>query len=297
VEEMMSDGGDGGALGAAPAAAPSPTSVVSTPIQLSRVTARRCGGRISTILGKPATFADPWFFTADDDLTYVVKVASSKDRSAFNEAVFGRLARHVELPVPEMAAILVPPDLIADDPQLSAVGFPAGVHVGVSRLPNGSFDLRGDILTTLGPSIQIENEDRLPATVVYSSWIHDGDHRGNDGNWMLEPKDDNKFAAWVIDFGHSLGGPGWTAAYLQSIADPNSVLQLGPHRIAAKACAAPGAFASALNRVDNITPDQLAELVGTVPTDWEPPAGERAEVGRALVSRRTGVDNLFKAKS
>lgn len=51
-------------------------------LRLPLVEARRCDGRVSTMLNKHATAADPWFFTADDGTTYVVKVASPKDRTA-----------------------------------------------------------------------------------------------------------------------------------------------------------------------------------------------------------------------
>ncbi len=156
-------------------------------VQLPQVTARRCDGRVASVLGKHATAADPYFFTADDGMTYAVKLVAA-DRTAFNEAMFARLARRIELRVPDVVAIDVPPELVADDIQLSAVSYPAGTHVGVARLPNGSFDLRGGVLQKLGANLRIENEHELPGTVIYSSWIEDHDHISNLGNWMLEPR-------------------------------------------------------------------------------------------------------------
>jgi len=271
--------------------APAPVSQMMA-LQIPRVEARRCGGRVCTVLGKAATAADPWFFTADDGTTYVVKVATRKNRMAFNEAVFGRLARHVELRVPELVTINIPPDLIADDPELSAVKYPPGDHVGVARLPNGSFDLRGGVLTTLGPNLQIENEAELPGTVVYSSWIDDADHAGNDGNWMLEPREDNKYVVWMIDFGHSLGGPNWTSAALAMKSAPTSVRKMGPHKIAEQACCK--GFETPIAIISTVSREELEGLVQAIPADWQPDLQERTEVVNFLIARRSGVESLFK---
>jgi hypothetical protein len=252
------------------------------------VTARRCDGQVAKVLGKHPTAADPYFFTADDGTTYVVKLVT-RDRTAFNEAMFTRLARRIELRVPDVVAIEVPQDLIDDDPLLSAVNYPAGIHVGVTRLPNGTFDLRGGALQKLGATLQIENEAELPGTVAFSSWIDDHDHRGNDGNWMLEPRDQNRYVVWIIDFGHAVQGPNWDAARLQQLQDPATVQKLGPHAVAASACNLPHCFEPALNKIRAITQQELDELAQAVPANWQPVVADRTALAACLISRRPGV--------
>lgn len=267
----------------------SPSSqAVANVIQLQRVTARRFDGRVANIIGKPSTATDPYFFTADDGITYVTKVVTP-DRTAFNDAMFSRLARRVELRVPDVVAIDVPAELVADDPQLSAVRYPPGLHVGVARLPNGSFDLRGGALQKLGGNIQIENERELPGSVIYCSWIEDADHLINGGNWMLEPREQNKYIVWIIDFGDALGGFGWDHARLQQLQDPATVQKLGPHAIAARACAVPGCFQESLDRVGAIDQQELADLALGIPQAWQPGPADRVALAACLISRRPGL--------
>jgi hypothetical protein len=261
--------------------------------QLPLVTARRCDGRVATILGKHATAADPWFFTAGDGTTYVVKVASTHDRTAFNEAFFGRLARHVNLRVPEVVVIDVPADLVADDPQLSAINYPPGLHVGVARLPNGSFDLRGGVLKQFGTKLRLENECELPGTVVFSSWVEDHDHAGNDGNWMLEPREDDKYIMWMIDFGHALTGPNWQAAALVRLGNPETVRRQQPHHAVAPACRE-GTFEPTLERVDAMAIEELAALAKSVPAEWLPVADERTKAATMLAARRPGLGTAYR---
>ena len=61
------EAGDGAATNNPPT--PPTESPPAAMVQLSHVTARRCDGRVASVLGKGATFTDPWFFTADDDIT------------------------------------------------------------------------------------------------------------------------------------------------------------------------------------------------------------------------------------
>jgi hypothetical protein len=221
-------------------------------------------------------------------MTYVTKVVTA-NRTAFNEAMFTRLARRIELRVPDVVAIDVPADLVADDPQLSAVSYPPGLHVGVARLPNGSFDLRGGALQKLGSNLQIENEHELPGTVVYSSWIEDADHVINGGNWMLEPREQNRYVVWVIDFGDALGGSGWDSTRLEQLQDPATVQKLGPHAVAARACAAPDCFETSLDRVIAIEQQELVDLALGIPEAWQPGPGDRTALAACLISRRPGL--------
>lgn len=260
---------------------------------IPKVVARRSGGRVATALNKAPTAADPWFFTADDGTTYLVKLATT-DRCAFNEAFFGRLAKEMALPVPDVVTIEVDQDLIDDDPELSAACYPAGLHVGVSRLPNGTIDLRGGALRLLGPNLHIENVASLPATVVYCSWIDDHDHCANDGNWMIQHVGGNRYVVWMIDFGHSLMGPTWTASALAARADPARVERLRAHAIVTPACADQGCYDSALARVAAISDQHLGDLLATVPSEWDPPASERAAVVPFLRAREPGLRAIFQ---
>jgi hypothetical protein len=260
---------------------------------IPKVVARRSGGRVATALNKAPTAADPWFFTADDGNTYLVKLAAH-DRCAFNEAFFGRLAKSLTLPVPDVVTIEIDQDLVDDDPELSAVKYPAGLHVGVSRLPNGTVDLRGGILRLLGPSLVIDNADALPGTAVFSAWIDDHDHVANDGNWMLQPVGGNHYVVWMIDFGHALRGPHWTAGALAANAVPTAVRSGRLHAIVAPACAMRGAYDPALARVAAITDQYLGELLVTVPAAWDPPAAERDAVIPFLRARAPGLRAVFR---
>lgn len=276
-----------------PVVAPAPA-VPAAPVAVPVVRARRCDGSVATVLGRAPTAADPWFFNADNGTTYVVKVATAGNRTAFNEVFFGTLARRLGLRAPEVVAIDVSGDLIADDPQLHAAAFPAGNHVAIAKLPNGAIDLRGRPLHEYATNFKIENENELPGTVVYSSWIEDHDHKGNDGNWMLEPipHSPNSFIAWIIDFGHALRGSDWSPATLAEIADPATVKQLGPHPLAAQAFGR-HALDQCVDQISGLGVPELAALLAAVPNNWEPnSAAERDGLSACLLGRRPGLQQF-----
>lgn len=275
-----------------PLVPPQATSLPVGPPPVKTVEALRSVGNVAKVLGANPTWTDPWFFTADNGVTYVVKPTETGDRGAFNELVFAGLARELFLNVPEVVAINVSKELVEDDVELKTARFPPGLHIGVARLPNGSIDLRDGYLAKLGSSITILNPECLSASVVYSSWIHDGDHEGNDGNWMLEPRENDRYIVWMIDFGHALGGPFWTGLHLQQLADPATVEMCGPHEVAKKECGN-GKHGAILGRIDTITPQVIDQFSARAPVAWEPDQTERDQISTCLIGRRPGLLRLF----
>lgn len=69
---------------------------------LRNVQASRCLGSVAEVNGSPPTASDPWFFGGTDGITYVVKLARSGDRTAFNELFFGAMGQLLNLPIPEV---------------------------------------------------------------------------------------------------------------------------------------------------------------------------------------------------
>ena len=67
------------------------------------------------------------------------------------------------------------------------------------------------------------------------------------------------------------------------------VRKLGPHAVAARACAAPDCYQASLDRVDTITQQELADLALGIPQAWQPGTQGRMALAACLISRRPGL--------
>lgn len=203
---------------------------------------------------------------------YVVKAKSSYVgwRSLFNEQVIGRLGQALGAPVPPIALIDVPNELIAGLFQMRHMldGIAHGSRV-ISHVTDSD--------TVRNYRIP-ENRARFAALAVLYGWV------GVDDVWELEFIYDQSPSGMVYSVDHGdffPRGPEWRARDLErhppAIPNPTLRFRCGLRR------AELSAVAAELSRMSNT---MIAEAVSAPPDRWEVPIEDRIAVARYLSLRR-----------
>ncbi|MDZ4689066.1 MAG: HipA family kinase [Planctomycetaceae bacterium] len=217
-----------------------------------------------------SSISKPALMACSDGQEYVVKSIANPclKRAMANDQVMGRAAAAMNAPVPTVALVNVPQDLINGQPELA--DFVAGVTHGSKYMPDASKTRQGIAHGTVP-----DNRGRFASlALLYGLALVQRDHQFfyQDGAHLV----------WSFDHGHFFpNGPNWSVASLQGVppATPDAQIVAG--------CALSLLeLAGAKPRLNRVTDDVLAEAIGAVPAAWDVTPDEKAELAVYLERRR-----------
>lgn len=190
-------------------------------------------------------------------------------RTMFNEYVAGSLGKLIGAPVPEVALICVPRQLVDQHnllPRLS--GLAHGSHfIRDCREPEGQKD---QIL------FETVNRERFALLAVFLGWAI----------WKVPGDkefiyDETSHRVYCIDFGNFLGGPDWKVSEFQS-----SSMATLDDVLCDKCKFTSDELADARALLVKVTPEQLVAAIGVPPNEWGVEYTERVELAKFLWKRR-----------
>ena len=220
------------------------------------------------------TAASPFLGKCDDSANWWIKPpVPGMTKALVSEWVVGRLGHLIGAPVCQVALVRIPEALL---PCEFSPGRPLVAGIGC-----GSRDLEGTPTEKKGQLEHRESDDnRRRHAGVYAlvDWFF-----GNDLQWLHDVADD-----WTL-YSHDHGwylppdGADWTTDQLRATAD--------------QACAPTGDAAGIddgeLTRLagalDSLTPEQIAEVLRSVPAEWGATAEDLQCLGAFLEHRATHV--------
>ena len=225
----------------------------------------RCAYPVSPI-GKGVSGA--WKVMGDDGRHYLVKFHTKGDRTALNEILCGHLAPLFNLPTLEPVLITMDAGPAAQISRERAKGrlgpVEQGIHFGVRFsepfLTVESLADVGEHLTTE----QMDNLDAVPSMLGFDTMVQNHDRPCD--NTAVEPNVlGTGYSYRVFDFGHALGGPGWTA---DGIKNTYEILDsLRTSCLAAAHIAAPDDFERSLLAFESHLEQWMEELVDSLPPE------------------------------
>jgi hypothetical protein len=150
---------------------------------------------------------------ASDSHLYVVKFTNNPQgvRILANEWIASRLARRIELPVPEVAEVEVPRWLIHSTPELSfelssgRVACDEGVHFGSRFAVDPQEGKVTDFLPT-ACSPRVKNFAVFIGAVIFDKWTCNTDRR--QAVYVCRPEG-TRYSAVLIDQGHCFNATNW----------------------------------------------------------------------------------------
>ena len=253
---------------AAPAAAdPAPAAAADpppTPAALQPI-------RATAYIRNWGSASDPAALKCDDGHTYVVKArhAARPDiaRMMVAERVVISLGHLLAAPVPPIALIDVPQDLIAAQPQLQT--WTSGEAHGSRFIENTTER------AALSHTQESVNRTRFARLAVLFGWAQASDHQ-----FIYEKTDPHR--VYSHDHGHFFnGGPGWSDNSLATApaATIDAVLVQGCTLTADE-------INDAIGRLRDVTTQEVAEIVDGVPAVWGITDAERVALRENLLRRR-----------
>lgn len=240
------------------------------------------------------------FIEFDDGYTYLVKFHSSLEkysmpRNTLNELLGERLGRQLCLPIPSTKIVWVSKDFIdaTDELKVAKGKNPpreAGLHIGVLKIdraynlahPRIKSKMKGAMLYGA-----VTNQRDLAGTIVFDTWVLNGDRIENEGNSLFQEvsRSKAKYNYWQIDHGHIFTGPNWRDSELNIKAPIQLVLPgfKGIHNHAVRF----GCFTPFLGRLNqNIDPGVIEDYLDQVPTSWGLGYNERQALLSFLQTRQ-----------
>lgn len=210
--------------------------------------------------------------------TYSVKFIGNGHgtRMLANEQVVGTLGIYLEAPIPPIAHVTVPQELIeANGIVVNGVPAIAGVHHG-SRWED---DCSGRLWIETGT--EDVNRVRFAALCVLYSWVAAGDRQ-------LIYKNQPPRLVFSVDHGHFFpGGPPWSVASLSAAGPPVIDADLA-------AAAGPGAYGPTLARLADLSSETVAGAISRIHPSWGVPDDDLAALARFLIERAAQTVQLFQ---
>jgi hypothetical protein len=243
----------------------------------------------------------PGIVEADDYGTYVVKFRGAGQglKALVAEVVVGELARRLDLPVPELVAVELAPEIgkyEADQEVQDLLNASVGLNLGVDFLP-GSFGWDG-WQTSDGSGVLAEDcataEDRQAAVRLAAQvlWL-DAFTANVDRSWRNPNVLIWHRKLWLIDHGAALYfHHGWGRSADRPLAPGQFAIQ--PYDASDHIMRAHLAEVAAADRelAPRVTPALLAEVLAQVPDEWLEPVPGVAGLDTVAEVRQTYVDYL-----
>lgn len=221
------------------------------------------------------TASTPVELICADGNTYVVKCQrpgnveqGQQGQMMFNDQTAGRLGRAMGAPVPDVALIDVPAELIAQNPEMAHIA--PGLAHGSKKVPNVT-----ERVNSFDHADKGTNRQRFASLAIFFGWLF-----GSDRQFIFEKSD--PYRVYSHDHGHFFhGGPPWTPATLNAA----PLAQAQAEIVAALNCTL-DELRVACGPLHMVTSAQIAEAIAIPPMPWAFGLPERVALAEYLHRRR-----------
>lgn len=152
----------------------------------------------------------PMLFQTDQGF-YVVKNKSNVEgpRVLINEFVCYKLAKILNLPIPDAALINLNQSTIDTDPSLQKDNISPGIHFGSKFIPKSQTSIQPPLVDL------VINKDDIPSIILFDQIVYNDDRTLNKGNLLIDLKEKMILA---IDHSHTFkNGAIWDKYELERI--------------------------------------------------------------------------------
>jgi hypothetical protein len=210
-------------------------------------------------------------------------------RVLVNELVGSQIALRVGVPTPETVLMEVTATFLQANTFLEkryARPVSPGTHFG-SRLLRNMFD---NPPTSLIRSAR--NRTDFPTVIAFDVLTNNHDRVNATNFLMVRPDQYPRMLDFVsIDFGHCFGSPSWDSSI-----DANVGKWCGScFSEMAECIEGPEPFREAVDRIADVSPEWLADLLDSIPPEWSLTDSERTALSRFIIGQRGQVMAILNA--
>lgn len=223
---------------------------------------------------------------------YVVKSANNEDgpRVLVNEFVSYKLAKLIDMPIPEAALIHINEELIATSSDLTEMGVKPGEHFGSKFLQRANTNLQPPLVRLA------TNLDDVPSIILFDQIIFNDDRTKNPGNLIFDLK--NK-KLMIIDHSHVFKlGALWNPHQLKLINEEAPQLVSDFHRhnykILLEYVNGFNPFHKILTKIQGLSRQDIEWCCNGIPDSWCLSTEDRQALIDFLWYRISNIDGFLK---
>jgi hypothetical protein len=208
---------------------------------------------------------NPLFMRCSNDL-YVVKTLGNKDgpKVLINEFVCYKLAKLLDLPIPDAALVHINKEIIDSSPKLIELGVRPGWHFGSQVIKKATTSIQPPMLKL------IQNTEDIPSIILFDQIIYNEDRTLNKGNLLLDLKEKKLL---IIDHSHVFKiGAIWDKTQLELINQDGLCLVKDFHghnyKVLLKYVNGFNPFNKIMQRIETISKVDLEWCFYEIPEEW-----------------------------
>ncbi|MGO4888010.1 HipA family kinase [Anaerobacillus sp. MEB173] len=234
---------------------------------------------------------NPLLMRTQHDL-YVVKTIDHKEepKVLINELVCYKLAKLLDIPIPDVAVVNISQHIIQSTPKLIELGVQPGKHFGSKFVSKAQPNLQPPMLRIA------TNLEDIPSIILFDQIIYNDDRTTNRGNLLFDLKQKRLLA---IDHSHVFKiGALWDEVQLKRIHEEGICLIKEFHghnyKVLLKYVNGNNPFNKVLQKVSELTIAAIEWCVSDIPDEWGLTDGERGVMIEFIWYRIENVAEILK---
>jgi hypothetical protein len=198
---------------------------------------------------------------------YVVKINGTDHgpRILINELICYKLAKLMDIPIPDAALISIDQTMLDLNPELRSLGTLPGMHFGSKLVPRIQVPISEPMLKL------VHNKEDIPSIILFDQIIYNDDRTLNPGNLLIDTKERKILA---VDHSHPFKtGTLWDEGELKKIHNEELCLVKDFHglnyRFLLKYVNGHNPFYKILQRISGISKESFDLCFEDIPEEWE----------------------------
>jgi len=230
----------------------------------------------------------PQFFRAEDGKTYVVKLQNNRLGakvlvSEFLAAKFGEI---MDLCFPYSSIIQIDEQMLQRSPLLMALDVSPGRHFASRYLKHAEYVGKHNLNKAV-------NTAEMAGVMLFDHIFHNADRTTNKKNLLIE-KEDTGYKIYAIDNSHLFRSGKWTLESLTTLAPKIKTYYHYSYGLLLKDYLSPQDFLPYLEKVTQLSNEQIETIVRQIPEEWLPDEPERQGLTHYIKIRRDMVGKIWE---
>lgn len=209
----------------------------------------------------------------------VVKLSANRlgSKVLVNELLAAQFGRWLKLCFPSGGMIDISADVLNKSRRLVTAGVQAGRHFGCEYLKGVGYVSK----YTLHRAI---NKEQMAGVMLFDHLFHNPDRTENRKNLLIR-KEQAGYKLYAIDNSHLFRRGKWNIEMLRGMTDGITLNRRRSYGVLLKYYLRPKDFYTYTQAIKEISPEEFAQFVESIPEEWLPDKAERQALLDFIVSR------------
>lgn len=229
----------------------------------------------------------PQLFRADDRKIYVVKLQSNQIGSKVlaNEFIAAKIGEIMGLCFPLSDVIEITEQTINQNPHLTELGIIAGRHFASQYLNHTEYLKKNNLNKAV-------NIPEMAGVILFDHMFHNHDRNKNTKNILLR-KENTGFRIYAIDNSHLIRSGTWTLKTINALSGAIFSYYRQSYGLLLNSYLCSQDFLPYIEKVANISNEDIENLVQEIPREWLPDSAERQAFQEFIIIRTGMVEKIW----